>query len=281
MKRWNGWGDEAVDFPLPDPALRHLYTIIGEGNPVSDASFEEALGLLPAPRIAVHPLVSTDLVDRLRHARGQSLPDWIALRSGRLGTYPDGVAYPASDEEVCALLDFARHTGTRVIPYGGGTSVVGHVNPLPDESPILTLDLSRLNRLLSLDETSRLAAFEAGARGPEIEAQLRARGYTLGHYPQSFEFSTLGGWIATRSSGQQSYYYGRIEQLFAGGHVETPVGPLELPSYPASAAGPDVRQMILGSEGRLGGSLVLSCGCADGPSLKVFTRFFSVIGNPG
>jgi alkyldihydroxyacetonephosphate synthase len=99
---------------------------------------------------------------------------------------------------------------------------------------------------------SRLATIEAGANGPEIERQLRQHGFTLGHYPQSFELSTLGGWIATRSSGQQSYYYGRIEDLFAGGHLESPAGSLDLPPHPASAAGPDLRQLLLGSEGRFG-----------------------------
>jgi len=106
--------------------------------------------------------------------------------------------------------------------------------------------------LIDLDETSRLATFEAGVSGPKLEAQLNARGDTLGHYPQSFELSTLGGWIATRSTGQQSYHYGRIEDLFAGGCLETPLGALELPPFPASAAGPDLRHLVLGSEGRLG-----------------------------
>jgi len=114
------------------------------------------------------------------------------------------------------------------------------------------VDLGRLNRLKAFDETSHLATFGTGVRGPDLEAQLRARGTTLGHFPQSFELSTLGGWIASRSSGQQSFYYGRIEDMFAGGHVETPAGPWKLPPHPASAAGPDLRHLILGSEGRLG-----------------------------
>jgi len=252
MRRWNGWGDNAVTYPLPASAEQYLEMRIGAGPRLEDAALETVLAAVPSARLRSHPLISTDPEDRLRHARGQSLPDWIALRSGRVGAFPDGVAYPACDEDVRALLDYARRTGTRLIPYGGGTSVVGHINPLPGGAPVLTLDLSRLNRLLDLDETSRLATFEAGITGPEIEKRLNARGYTLGHFPQSFEYSTLGGWIATRSSGQQSYYYGRIESLFAGGHVETPLGALDLPPHPASAAGPDLRQMILGSEGRLG-----------------------------
>ena len=109
-----------------------------------------------------------------------------------------------------------------------------------------------MNGLLHLDATSLLATFGAGIPGPDLEAHLRAHGFTLGHYPQSFEYSTLGGWIATRSSGQQSLRYGRIEKLFAGGVMETPLGRLELPPFPASAAGPDLRELVLGSEGRLG-----------------------------
>ncbi len=252
MKRWNGWGNPATDYPLPASAARYLEEKVGPGERAPDATLDQALKGAPPSRLPAHPLVSQEVEERLRHARGQSLPDWIALRSGRIGAFPDGVAYPCDAEQVRGLMEYARRAGAVLIPYGGGTSVVGHINPLPGERPVLTMDLSRLNRLLHLDEASRLARFQAGVRGPDLEAQLQARGYTLGHYPQSFEYSTLGGWAATRSSGQQSYYYGRIEDLFAGGRVETPGGPLVLPPLPASAAGPDLRQIILGSEGRLG-----------------------------
>ena len=252
MRRWNGWGDERTLYPLPESAGRHLAGLVGEGQPSTDASIEQALALVPDSSLAPHPLVQTGPEERLLHARGQSLPDWVALRSGRIGVFPDGVAHPTSDEDVRSLLDYAGKTEARLIPYGGGTSVVGHINPLHGDRPTLTVDLSRLDEMESLDETSRLATFEAGVRGPALEENLNRRGYTLGHFPQSFELSTLGGWIATRSSGQQSYRYGRIENLFAGGHVETPAGPLDLPPLPASAAGPDLRHFLLGSEGRLG-----------------------------
>jgi alkyldihydroxyacetonephosphate synthase len=252
MKRWNGWGDEATNYPLPDSAAHYLAGLIGGQLHLEDANLEQTLQAVPPSRLPPHPLISTDPEERLRHARGQSLADWIALHSGQIGAFPDGVAYPLSGEQVRDLLEYARKTGMKIIPYGGGTSVVGHINPLPGEAPVLTMDLSRLNRLLALDETSHLAIFEAGVSGPEIEKQLNARGYTLGHFPQSFELSTLGGWIVTRSCGQQSYHYGRIENLFAGGHVETPIGAMDLPAHPASAAGPDLKQVLLGSEGRLG-----------------------------
>jgi alkyldihydroxyacetonephosphate synthase len=178
--------------------------------------------------------------------------DWVDLRYGCVDTFPDGVAFPETDDDVRGLLNYARESGAHVIPYGGGTSVVGHITPCHSDAPVLTLSLEKMTRLLDLDETSRLATFQAGVAGPQLELQLNARGYTLGHFPQSFEYSTLGGWIVTRSSGQQSYRYGKIEQLFAGGLMETPRGRFEMKPVPASAAGPDVREMVLGSEGRLG-----------------------------
>jgi alkyldihydroxyacetonephosphate synthase len=252
MKRWNGWGDDAVDFPLPPPAARFLTQRVGAGRPPRDARFADVVAGVPTSRLPPHPLVSREAEDRARHARGQSLPDWIALRGGRLGTFPDGVARPGTGEDVRRVLRFAAEAGARVIPYGGGTSVVGHVDPVAGDSPVLTVSVARLAGVLGFDETSQLATFGAGIAGPDLEAQLRARGFTLGHFPQSFEFSTLGGWIATRSSGQQSLGYGRIERLFAGGRLEAPAGTLDLPPYPASAAGPELREVVLGSEGRLG-----------------------------
>ncbi len=252
MRRWNGWGDDTQDYPLPEGAARFLAEALGPGTPPLDAALEDVLAAVLPSRLPPHPLIDTGAETRLRHARGQSFPDWVALRSGRIGPLPDGVAFPTAGEEVRDLLRYAREVGARVIPYGGGTSVVGHINPPGGDAPILTISLARMNRLESLEEASGLARFGAGVTGPDLEAQLRARGFTLGHYPQSFEFSTLGGWIATRSSGQQSLGYGRIERLFSGGVVETPVGTLILPDFPASAAGPDLREAVLGSEGRLG-----------------------------
>ncbi len=189
---------------------------------------------------------------RLSHARGQSTPDWVALRSGRIPVFPDGVAFPKTEEDVRSLMTYTQKNGAIIIPYGGGTSVVGHINPFKSSRPVLTLSMERMTRLLDLDEFGLTATFEAGVIGPDLEASLKEKGYTLGHYPQSHEYSTLGGWIATRSSGQQSYKYGRIEQMFAGGRMETPRGTLNIPHFPASAAGPDIKELILGSEGRIG-----------------------------
>lgn len=255
MRRWNGWGEESITSSLSPSATTFLQERIGVGIPPQDATRAEVEAQIPQSRLPGLPVdcISTDPCQRLLHARGQSLADWIALRSGKVGAFPDGVAYPETATQVRELLDYAQRAGIHLIPYGGGTSVVGHINPLPDdEHPVLTVDVSRMNQLRVLDEQNQLATFGAGVSGLQLEAQLRARGYTLGHFPQSFEYSTLGGWIMTRSSGQQSLGYGRIEQLFAGGYVETPQGMLEVPVFPASAAGMDLREIVLGSEGRLG-----------------------------
>jgi alkyldihydroxyacetonephosphate synthase len=252
VRRWNGWGSDQVDFPITASAKAYLVRIIGSAQPGPSARYEDVLASVPRAELPAHPLISRDPGLRLKHARGQSLPDWIALRSGAVGRIPDAVAFPSTEKEVEELLVFAKKARAAVIPFGGGTSVVGHINPAGGASPVLTIVLSRMFRISWLDEESHLATFGAGVTGPHLEAQLRARGFTLGHFPQSFEYSTLGGWIATRSSGQQSLYYGRIEDLFAGGTVISPEGRLELPPFPASAAGPDLRQIVLGSEGRLG-----------------------------
>lgn len=252
MRRWNGWGDDTVTYPLHEAAYTFIRDRIGKATPPADATFADVIKNMPPSRLPDHPMVKSDPVERLLHARGQSLPDWVALRSGHIGVFPDGVAYPLHGDDLTALLRYAITNGIRLIPYGGGTSVVGHINPLSSAAPVLSVDMRRMNRLLKLEANTLLATFGAGVTGPDLEAQLRAQGYTLGHYPQSFEYSTLGGWIAARSSGQQSYHYGRIENLFAGGKVITPAGMLEIPPFPASAAGTDLREMVLGSEGRLG-----------------------------
>jgi alkyldihydroxyacetonephosphate synthase len=225
---------------------------VGQGRPSHDASLDEVVAQVPSSRLPGHELVNMDPLVRLRYSRGQSLPDWIALRSGQIDHFPDGVARPQNGDDVQALLAYAKKAGATVVPYGGGTSVLGHVNVVDADRPVLTVAMENLCQLHQLDHQSRLATFGAGVSGPQLEEQLNQRGYTLGHFPQSFEHSTLGGWIATRSSGQQAMGYGRIERLFAGGTLVAPAGSLELPAFPASAAGPDLREMVLGSEGRLG-----------------------------
>lgn len=257
MRRWNGWGDEANEFPLKPEGLAFVRARLGEAVALPDATRASVEAQVPPSRLPAHPLpanlqIVTAAADRVLHARGQSLPDWLAMRSGAFGIFPDGVAYPETSQQVRTLLDFCYAHNIEVIPYGGGTSVAGHITPVSSPRPVLTLSLAKMNKLLALDRVSQLATFGAGTAGPALEEQLQREGYTLGHFPQSFELSTVGGWVASRSSGQQSLRYGRIEQLFAGGTVETPRGTLDIPTFPATSAGPDVREMILGSEGRMG-----------------------------
>ncbi len=275
MRRWNGWGDPAVSLDLAQRALTDLRERLGESTPPQDASLDDVVASVPASRLPPSAAVDVSPVTRVLHARGQSLPDWLALRFGRIGRVPDGVAFPESSGEVASLLDWARMHGVRVIPYGGGTSVVGHITPPAGVAePILTISLTRMRRLLDLDDESRLATFEAGVIGPDLEAQLHARGYTLGHFPQSFEYSSLGGWIATRSSGQQSLGYGRIDDLFAGARIETPKGTLRICTVPASGAGIELRALILGSEGRIGVVTEASVHVQPLPARESFPAWF-------
>ncbi len=252
MRRWNGWGDENFSMEAPGSGLDFLREMVPPGSVLPDMDLESVCKQVPASRLPEHALIVTVAEDRVRHARGQSLPDWLAMRSGDFEVFPDGVAYPESTEQVQELMALAYEKDFDVIPYGGGTSVVGHINPLASDRGVLTIDMGRMNRLVSLNEESQIATFGAGTPGPQVEAQLRAKGYTLGHYPQSWELATVGGWVASRSSGQQSLRYGRIEQMFAGGTLVSPRGNLVVPTIPASSAGLDIREVLLGSEGRMG-----------------------------
>jgi alkyldihydroxyacetonephosphate synthase len=274
-RRWNGWGDARVQEALKPEALAFLAQAIGAGAPRPDAAFAAVLAQVEAQpsRLPPHPLVDTGAETRLRASFGQSMHDWLRLRFGVPGRVTDGVAFPASAAEVRTLLTWAREHGVQVLPSGGATSVAGHLTPV-GAAPVLTLNMGRMMRLLDLDTVAQLARFEAGVAGPDLEAQLRAHGFTLGHFPQSFELSTLGGWIVTRSSGQQSARYGRIEQLFAGGTLQTPEGEWMLPTFPASAAGPDLREWVLGSEGRLGVLTEASVRVTRAPAAERFVGIF-------
>ncbi len=252
MRRWNGWGDDADNYTLTAEALQFVREKVGATTPPQDATREQALSAVPSSRLAQSSLFDTSAAMRLDHARGQSFPDWIAMRTGRMGPFSEGVALPSTHTEAAQALEQAKKLGAVVIPYGGGTSVVGHLNVPQTDRPVVNISLEKMNRLLTLDDTSMLATFGAGTPGPQIEAQLRKQGYVLGHFPQSYEYSTLGGWVVTRSSGQQSYRYGRIENLFHSGRLITPRGELMAGHVPASSAGPDIREAVMGSEGRFG-----------------------------
>jgi len=265
--KWWGWGDEDVAFTHDDkpdlgPFLqRHLEIDVSRVSSPR-AAFDElrmpepilpaALrGELEAAAGAEH--VSTDRLDRLVHARGKSLRDIVRHRRGALGRLPDVVVRPADEEAVAAVLRAAIDADAVVIPFGGGSNISGSLEPPASESrTIVSLDAGQLDRVLAIDETARLARVQAGVSGPRLEEQLNARGWTLGHFPDSFSYSTLGGWIATRSSGMQSDKYGDVADLTRAVRVVMPGGVLATRPVPATSTGPSVREMVLGSEGRLG-----------------------------
>ncbi len=253
------WGDPAAATDLPDAARGLIEMAFGieERPALADVT-------LPAPAIAPELLdglrdllgaehVLTDDDTRRVRTRGKSTPDLLRQRAGDLADAPDAVVRPATHEDVAAVIAYAVEHHLAVVPFGGGTSVTGGlVARREGYAGLLSLDLIRMKRLVAVDHTSMTAVLEPGLRGPEAEALLAAEGLTLGHYPQSFEFATIGGFAATRSSGQSSAGYGRFDALVVGLRVATPRGELRLGSAPANAAGPDLRQLILGSEGAFG-----------------------------
>ena len=176
MRRWNGWGDEATVVELPAHGEAFLAELVGPGQQLADASLEQVLATVPISRLQAHPLICLNAEDRVRHARGQSLPDWLAMRSGNFGVFPDGVAYPESAAQIRELLAWASQQDLIVIPYGGGTSVAGHINPQASSKPVLTLSLERMGKLIEIDHDSLIATFGPGAAGPQVESQLRAQG---------------------------------------------------------------------------------------------------------
>ena len=187
------------------------------------------------------------------HARGKSLRDLVRHRSGELGRIPDVVVRPADEEQVAKAVRAAIDADAVLIPFGGGTSISGSLEASAQEQrTVISLDMSRLARVLAIDAPSGLARVQAGAFGPDLERQLNAQGWTLGHFPDSFSHSTLGGWIATRSSGMQSDRYGDIADVTRAVRVVTPAGLLVTRPVPHASTGPSVREMVLGSEGRLG-----------------------------
>jgi alkyldihydroxyacetonephosphate synthase len=256
---WDSWGTEPT--PLPAGGKTLLTTLL-PGKP--HAAPRRVRPTLTASALADDDLESLRLIVgehratraddvRMLHLGGKSTPDLLRRRLDDLQTAPDAVVSPADHDSVAAVLALCQERGIAVVPFGGGTSVVGGVDPERGaHRAVISLDLSRTAALLDLDDLSLLATFGAGTTGPQAEELLRPRGYTLGHFPQSFAYASLGGYAATRSSGQASRGYGRFDDLVHALRVATPVGDLDLGRSPASAAGPDLRQLFLGSEGALG-----------------------------
>ena len=262
--RWWGWGEDGHDVTLPEHALAMLRDEIGLDPAAGSRPVALEEVKLPASRlegasrqrlvtVVGEEHVRDDRAARVEHAAGRSYPDLFRLRSGAPAGAPDAVVEPGSADEVRALLSACAEGRIAVVPFGGGSSVVGGVDPVADGFPaVISLDLRRLDRVVAVDRTSLTATLEAGLFGPELERRLAAEGVTLGHFPQSFQFSTVGGWVATRSAGQASTGFGRIDELVEGLRMVAPAGDLNRRAVPATAAGPDVRELVVGSEGVLG-----------------------------
>ena len=278
---WSRWGDPAKAGPLPAGARELVDAFLGTSETpavdpaevrLSEPLAAELLEELAAIVGAEHVL--TDHETRLHRTRGKSTPDLLLLRAGDGTDSPDAVVRPAGHDEVVALVAWAVRRHVALVPFGGGTSVVGGlVARREGYAGVVSLDLVRLDRLLEVDPVSMTAVLEPGLRGPQAEALLAEHGLTLGHFPQSFEYASIGGFAVTRSSGQSSAGYGRFDALVQGLTVATPLGTLQLGSSPANAAGPDLRELVMGSEGAFGVVTAVTVRVRRIPEVKVYEHW--------
>jgi alkyldihydroxyacetonephosphate synthase len=253
-----GWGDPAKRKGLPSEAVSWLADRVGQGKPSTPVPLPEVV--VPGSRLKKADLtalqrvceVAVDDATRALHAAGRSYQDLVSLRGGAFDA-PDAVLLPATAQEVGALLQQCAKREIAVVPFGGGTSVVGGVAPLRGRfRAVVALDVRKLDQLVSVSEDDLTAVLEPGLRGPAAEALLNARGFTLGHFPQSYECASIGGYAATRSAGQASTGNGRFDANVLGMTVQTPAGELVLGRGAATAAGPGLLQLMVGSEGAFG-----------------------------
>lgn len=261
--KWNAWGDPRAAKPLSDGIRALLKQALGVDDTATPELTLEQVQLRPSAltdddRDALAAIVGiahcgTDDTSRLLHAGGKSTLDLVRRKDSGVQDAPDAVLLPGGEDDVAEVLRYCTEHRIAVVPFGGGTSVVGGLDPQRGEfAAVVSLDLRRLDTLHSLDEISGEAELSAGVTGPQAEELLGAHGFSLGHFPQSFQFATIGGFAATRSSGQDSAGYGRFDDMVRGVRAVTPAGVLDLGRAPASAAGPDLRQLIVGSEGVFG-----------------------------
>jgi len=275
-RSWWGWGweDEALGVEQVDRLGAAVARRFGvELGPARRPPRLEDVRLAP-PRVRPHPalarLCSAEPYDRVGHAQGKSYRDVVRGYRGEFPHPPDIVAFPETEADVTAVLDWCTEAGIAAVPYGGGSSVVGGVECDGEGfAGVISVDLTRLDRVLEVDRVSRAARIQAGALGPTLEAQLRPHGLTLRHFPQSFEFSTLGGWLATRSGGHYATVYTHIDDFVECLRVVTPSGVCESRRLPGSGAGPSPDRLFLGSEGALGVITEAWMRLQDRPTFKV------------
>ncbi len=283
--RWWGWGDPAHPPVLPAHALDFLRETVGVATyPRPPVALEQVRLAAPvlseSTTAALREVVGAegvrdDHAERVVHAAGKGYPDLVRLRAGLPEGAPDAVVRPGDREQLRAVLDRCAQASVAVVPWGGGTSVVGGVAPLRGEhAAVIALDMGRMARMLELDRISRTVTVQAGIRAPALERALAPSGFTLGHFPQSYEYVSLGGCAATRSAGQASSGYGRIEQMVLGLHFAAPAGEIELAPVPANAAGPELRRLLIGSEGTLGVIDELTLRVRPAPRERVYEGVF-------
>ncbi|QGF23221.1 FAD-binding oxidoreductase [Raineyella fluvialis] len=265
-QKWWGWGVEGIGFDpegkpafapfvkkqigldVSKPGIPPKFEDLDVPAPIIDGGLREQLLGIVGERF----LLDDDL-DRIVHTFGKGVRDLIRIRRGDLRRVVDVVVYPADETQVQAVVDACVEADAVLIPFGGGSNIVGALEPMPTERrTVVSVDLGRMAKVLEIDDESGLARIQAGALGPQIEEQLGRRGWTMGHFPDSFTHSTLGGWIATRSTGMQSDKYGDIADIVKGLRAVRHREVLALRPLPSTSSGPSVREMILGSEGRLG-----------------------------
>src|ERR1700761_963581 len=279
--KWNAWGDPSHAKPLSEGIRALLAQALGvTGSPEAELDADE-VRLRPSALTSEHRDALAAIVgpghcrvddrDRLLRAGGKSTLDLLRRKDSGEQDAPDAVLLPGSDDEVAAILQHCSRHGIAVVPFGGGTSVVGGLDPIRGEfAAAVSLDLRRFDQMLAFDEVSGEAEFGAGVTGPQAEQLLGAHGFSLGHFPQSFEYATLGGFAATRSSGQDSAGYGRFDDMVMAMRVATPAGALALGRAPRSAAGPALREVILGSEGTLGVITSLTVSVRPAPAVRAY-----------
>ena len=288
--RWDGWGAYGQDFFLKDHVSEIIQSIKKEWSltflPEVPSIKIEDIRVKPSRlsldhqknlgKIVGEENLKIDSYERIFHSLGKSYYDVIRVRFNLIPEIVDGVIYPNSDLEIIDIIKYCKTKNIVVIPFGGGSSVVGGIEAFKhkNQKAILTLDLTQMNKLIELDTESNTATFQSGIYGPVLEKILNEKGYTLGHFPQSFEYSTLGGWIAAKGSGQQSGKYGKIERMIVSLRLITSEGTLSTRKIPPNSMGIDLNSIFVGSEGVLG---IISQATMKIQKLPPARKYFAIV----
>lgn len=284
--RWWGWGVDGNDKPIKPAAVKILTEYCGMDKDANtpppniddvkvNPSALDADDIAALKEVVGAEFFKDDHYTRVMHSYGRSYPDLLRLRLGVIEIAPDAIVYPGTEEEIAAVIKVCEERDIAIIPFGGGTSVAGGVEAVRGGfEKAISLSTLRFNKIKEINKDSMTVTVQPGVFGPDLEEELGKHGVTVGHFPQSFEFSTVGGWVSCRSSGQESSGYGRIDKNVIGLRIVTPKGVMELRDMPSSAAGPDPRQFFLGSEGVMGIITEATIQIHHKPEVMVFDSYF-------